>query len=54
MSKILNPTWKYTPSHATDIRKTLDRARRDLKRQEEERAASSAKVREMPGIRKKS
>jgi uncharacterized protein YecE (DUF72 family) len=28
MKSILDPTFKYTPAHATDIRKTFERVRR--------------------------
>lgn len=30
MKSILDPTFRYTPSHKTDIRKTFDRIRREL------------------------
>ena len=31
---LLDPNWKYTPSTATDIRKTFEKARRELSKQE--------------------
>lgn len=30
MKSILDPSFKYTPSHATDIRKTFRKARREM------------------------
>lgn len=32
MKSILDPTFRYTPSHATDIRKTFERVRREQAR----------------------
>ena len=29
MKSILDPTFRYTPSHATDVRKTFERIRRE-------------------------
>ena len=29
MKTILDPSFRYTPSHATDVRKTFERARRE-------------------------
>ena len=29
MKSILDPTFRYVPSHATDVRKTFDRIRRE-------------------------
>jgi len=37
MSSILDPSFKYVPAAATDIRKTFARARRELARRESER-----------------
>ena len=34
---ILDPSFRYSPSHATDIRKTFERAREELKRAAAER-----------------
>jgi len=31
---ILNPAFHYTPSHATDLRKTFERVRRELAQQQ--------------------
>jgi hypothetical protein len=31
MKTILDPTFEYTPSTSTDIRKTFDRVRKELK-----------------------
>ena len=32
MKSILDPTFRYRPSHATDIRETFERIRAELKR----------------------
>ncbi len=37
---LLDPKWKYTHSTATDIRKTFARVRRELGREQRERAQS--------------
>jgi hypothetical protein len=34
---ILDPSFRYRPSHATDIRKTFERVREELARQSEPR-----------------
>ena len=34
---ILDPSFRYSPSHATDIRKTFERVREELKRAAAER-----------------
>lgn len=36
MKSILDPSFKYTPSAATDLRKTFDRIRREQKRAQTE------------------
>jgi hypothetical protein len=30
MKSILDPSFRYTPSHATDVRRTFERIRREL------------------------
>ena len=30
MKSILDPSFRYVPSHATDVRKTFERARREV------------------------
>jgi hypothetical protein len=30
MKSILDPSFRYVPSHATDVRKTFDRIRREV------------------------
>jgi len=32
MKSILNPSFRYVPSHATNLRKTFERIRRERKR----------------------
>jgi hypothetical protein len=31
MKSILDPSFRYVPSHATDVRKTFDRIRREVR-----------------------
>jgi hypothetical protein len=37
MKSILDPTFRYRPSHATDIRKTFERVREQLARADQQR-----------------
>ena len=39
MKSILDPTFHYRPSHATDIRKTFERVREELARADQQRVA---------------
>ena len=39
MKSLLDPTFRYRPSHATDIRKTFERVREELARADQQRAA---------------
>lgn len=38
VKSILDPTFRYRPSHATDIRKTFERVREELTRADQQRA----------------
>lgn len=40
---ILDPSFRYRPSHATDIRKTFERVREELKRTAPERRVVALK-----------
>ena len=42
---ILNPEFKYTPSHATDIRKTIARERERLTKAKKQKPATPAVIR---------
>lgn len=44
MKSILDPTFRYTPSTNTDLRKTFARVRREMRREARVEAESSAKV----------
>jgi hypothetical protein len=44
MKSILDPTFRYTPSVQTDVRKTFARIRRELRAQEA-KAGSEAEIR---------
>lgn len=44
MKSILDPTFRYTPSSNTDLRKTFARVRREMRRQTRVEAESAAKV----------
>jgi hypothetical protein len=37
MKSLLDPTFRYRPSHATDIRKTFERVREELARADQQR-----------------
>ena len=39
MKSLLDPTFRYRPSHATDIRKTFERVRKELARADQQRVA---------------
>jgi hypothetical protein len=38
MKSILDPTFRYRPSHSTDVRKTFERVREELARADQQRA----------------
>jgi hypothetical protein len=40
MKRILDKSFHYRPSHETDIRKTFERVRRELRQQQEKKAAA--------------
>lgn len=42
MSRILDKSFKYTPSHATDVRKTIRREQLRIKAEQEARAIKLA------------
>jgi hypothetical protein len=44
MKSILDPSFRYTKSVETDLRKTFARIRRDLRKQQQERSTVSAEV----------
>jgi hypothetical protein len=41
---ILDPAFRYRPSHATDVRETFERARRELEQRGTSRAAADKVV----------
>ena len=43
MKSILDPSFRYRPSHATDIRKTFERVREELQRAAPERRVVALK-----------
>ena len=44
MKSILDPTFQYTPSASTDLRKTFARVRREMRKNAKIQAETSAKV----------
>ena len=46
MKRILDPSFRYRPSFATDLRKTFERVRRELQAGARDVAAMGADVRE--------
>ena len=44
MKSILDPTFRYTPSNETDIRKTFNRIRREIARAAPKTAAPNSRV----------
>jgi hypothetical protein len=44
MKSIFDPTFRYTPSYNTDLRKTFARLRHERRRSEQQRPAASATV----------
>lgn len=44
MKSILDPTFHYTPAASTDLRKTFQRVRREMRREAERAAADAAQV----------
>jgi hypothetical protein len=52
MKKITDPTFKYTCAADTNIRKTFDRVRKEMK-QEQEDAKKRAEIRQLSEARRK-
>jgi hypothetical protein len=52
MKTILDPTFKYTCAADTNIRKTFDRVRKEMK-QEQEDAKKRAEIRQLSEARRK-
>ena len=48
MKSILDPSFRYTNSVETDLRKTFARVRRDLRKQQQERSKSDAEMKVLP------
>jgi len=46
MKTLLDPTFKYTPADRTNIRKTFERVRKEMK-QEQEDAKKRAEIRQL-------
>ena len=44
MKSILDPTFRYTPSNETDIRKTFNRIRREIARAAPKTASTASRV----------
>ena len=44
MKSILDPTFRYTKSVETDLRKTFARVRRELKKQQQEQSTASVEM----------
>ena len=44
MKSILDPSFRYTKSVETDLRKTFARARRELRKQQQEQSTVSAEM----------
>jgi hypothetical protein len=44
MKSILDPSFRYTKSAETDLRKTFARVRREVRKQQQEQATVSAEV----------
>jgi hypothetical protein len=44
MKSILDPTFRYTKSVETDLRKTFARVRRELRKQQQEQSTGSVEV----------
>lgn len=51
MKSILDPSFRYTASHATDLRKTFARIRREMKSGEPSAPQDSASARRVVPIR---
>ena len=47
MKSILDPSFRYTKSVETDLRKTFARVRRDLRKQQEQSTVSAAVIRKV-------
>lgn len=45
MKTIFDPSFRYTPSHSTDVRRTFERIRRELAGNTYEKASSSEAAR---------
>ncbi len=52
MKSILDPSFRYTPSSQTDIRKTFARLRREQRAKDEERMRQMANVAVLPVVPK--
>jgi hypothetical protein len=52
MKTLLDPTFKYTPADRTNIRKTFERVRKEMK-QEQEDAKKRAEIRQLSEARRK-
>jgi hypothetical protein len=48
MKSILDPSFRYTASVETDLRKTFARIRRDLRKQQQELSKSGVEVKVLP------
>ena len=48
MKSILDPSFRYTNSVETDLRKTFAKVRRDLRKQQQERSKSGAEMKVLP------
>ncbi len=46
MKRILDPSFRYQPSYATDLRETFERLRRERQAQTRERATSETQANE--------
>jgi hypothetical protein len=51
MKSILDPSFRYTASHATDLRKTFARIRREMKTGEQARSPEPASERRVVTLR---
>ena len=51
MKSILDPSFRYTASHATDLRKTFARVRREMKVGEQARPSDASAERRVVALR---
>lgn len=47
---ILDPKFKYVPAAATDVAKTFERVRREMREAEKKKAVQRANVRDLSGV----